>query len=115
MRKQPVPVLAKNLSRFRLRTWFAFTALWLGLCAVATVGSWPIPSTAAEWATPGPTLELRPEQQAPLTRFEKEMAAYAQEIRSHLSKMALFTAIPPVALLLSGWMLLWFARASRPE
>jgi hypothetical protein len=29
--------------------------------------------------------------------------------------MALFTAIPPVALLLSGWMLLGIARAFNPE
>jgi hypothetical protein len=58
---------------------------------------------------------LRPEQQTLQTRFEAEMASYTREIRSHLSKMALFTAVPPVALLLSGWMLLWFARASRLE
>jgi hypothetical protein len=58
---------------------------------------------------------LRPEPQAPQPQIDQAMAAYAREIRSHLSKMALFTAIPPVALLLSGLTLLWIARASKLE
>jgi len=115
MRRQPVPLLAQKLSPFRWRTWCVLTALWVGLCAVATVGSWPIANTPAEWATPGPALELRPEQPTPQPLIEREMASYAQGIRSHLSTMALFTAIPPAALLLSAWMLLWIARASQLE
>jgi hypothetical protein len=113
MRKLPVPRLAKKLSRFRLRTWFTFTALWIGLCAVTTVGCWPVESTAAEWETPGPALGLLPEQGAAPPLIDKKMASYAQEIRSHLSTMALFTAIPPAALLLSGWMLLLIGRSPR--
>src|SRR5262245_20484620 len=113
MRKQPVPRLAQKLPRFRLRTWFALTALWMGLCAITTVGFWPVETTAAEWATPGPALGLLPEQGTPRPPIDKRMASYAQEIRSHLSTMALFTAIPPVALLLSGWTLLWIARGVR--
>jgi hypothetical protein len=115
MRKQPVLLLARKLPRLRLRTWFVLTALWLGLCAVTTVGSWPLANTAAEWATPGPALGLLPEPGTPRALIDKQMASYAQEIRSHLSTMALFTAIPPVALLLSGWMLLGIARAFNPE
>jgi hypothetical protein len=58
---------------------------------------------------------LRPEQGTPQPLIDKEMASYAQEIRSHLSTMALFTAIPPAAMLLSGWTLLWIARAFKLE
>jgi hypothetical protein len=115
MRKQPVPLLAQKLPRFRLRAWFVLTALWVGLCAVTTVGFWPVESTASEWATPGPALGLVPEQEAPRPQIDREMASYAQEIRSHLSTMALFAAIPPATLLLSGLMLLWAARGFKPE
>ena len=115
MRQQPVPFLALRLSRFRLRTWIVFSAFWVGLCAVATVGFWPVANTPGEWATPGPALELRPEQPTPQPLIDKEIASYAQAIKAHLSKMALFTAIPPTALLLSGLTLLWIARASKLE
>jgi hypothetical protein len=115
MRKQSVPLLAQRLPRFRLGAWFVLTALWVGLCAVTTVGFWPVESTASEWATPGPALGLLPEQGTPPPLIDKVMASYAQAIRSHLSTMALFTAIPPAALLLSGWMLLWIARGFKLE
>jgi hypothetical protein len=115
MREQPIPLLAQRLPRFRLKTWFVLTALWIGLCAVTTVGYWPVESTAAEWATPGPALELLPEPGTSQPQTDKRMASYAQEIRSHLSTMALFTAIPPAGLLLSGWMLLLVARGFKPE
>jgi hypothetical protein len=100
-----------------LRAWILFTIVWVALCAAGTIGNWPPMGPVDDWISPEATGPYKGFAKA-LTDAEVDAShagyvAHRRAVWTHVRTMTLFAIVPPIALLASGWALLWVGRGFR--